>query len=39
MSDAWIPGENFDPNDPDEMEIMHVIWERERLEAAERDRD
>lgn len=36
---AWIPGENFDPHDPEEMEIMHSIWDGEcfnyqrRLEA------
>lgn len=29
---AWIPGIDFNPHDSDEMEIMHVIWERERLD-------
>jgi len=34
--DGWVPGVDFDPRDPDEMEIMHVIWEGERLSAIER---
>jgi len=33
---AWIPGENFDPHDPDEMEIMHHIWEGDRMRYMER---
>lgn len=33
---VWIPGENFDPDDPDEMEIMRGIWEGERETAIQR---
>ena len=34
--EGWVPGVDFDPHDPDEMEIMHVVWEGERLSAIER---
>lgn len=27
---GWIPGEDFDPHDPDEMEVMALVWQRER---------
>lgn len=29
---VWIPGVDFDPHDHDEMEIMHIVWEKERLD-------
>jgi hypothetical protein len=29
--DGWVPGQDFDPHDPDEMEIMEHIWEGEKL--------
>lgn len=27
---AWVPGEDFDPYDEDEMETMALVWENER---------
>jgi hypothetical protein len=33
---GWVPGENFDPNDPEEMEIMREVWDRERADAVSR---
>lgn len=30
QSIAWIPGDNFDPEDADEMAVMHHIWADER---------
>lgn len=32
QSIAWCPGENFDPHDSDEMEVMHLVWEREKFD-------
>lgn len=32
-NDGWVPGVDFDPHDPDEMEIMHVVWEQEKHDA------
>lgn len=29
---AWVPGENFDPHDPDEMEVMRHVWAQERAD-------
>lgn len=29
---GWIPGEDFDPSDPDEMEVMHAVWEQEKYD-------
>lgn len=31
---VWIPGEDFDPRDEFEMEVMHDVWERERFDEA-----
>ena len=28
--DGWIPGEDFDPHDPDEMEVMEHVWAQEK---------
>lgn len=30
--DGWIPGEDFDPNDRDEMDIMRAVWEQEKAD-------
>lgn len=27
---GWVPGVDFDPSDRDEMEIMEVVWEKEK---------
>ena len=34
--DGWIPGEDFDPHDPDEMEIMEHVFAKEKMDAMER---
>jgi hypothetical protein len=40
MSNGWIPGEDFDPSDPDEMEIMRAVWEKEKYDRlAELERE
>lgn len=31
-SEGWAPGADFDPHDPDEMEIMAVVWEKEKYD-------
>jgi hypothetical protein len=28
--EGWVAGEDFDPHDPDEMEIMHAVWDGEK---------
>ena len=28
---VWVPGVDFDPYDPDEMEVMRDVWEGERM--------
>lgn len=36
---AWVPGIDFDPYDDDDMEIMQLVWERDkhsRLQNLER---
>ena len=33
---GWVAGEDFDPDDPDEMDVMREVWERERIEARSR---
>ena len=30
--DGWIPGEDFDPYDQDEMEIMRAVWAQEKAD-------
>ena len=32
MSNGWVPGVDFDPHDPDEMEVMKVVWEQEKFD-------
>lgn len=27
---GWVAGVDFDPSDPDEMEVMHAVWEQEK---------
>jgi hypothetical protein len=27
---GWVAGEDFDPSDPEEMETMRLVWDRER---------
>jgi hypothetical protein len=27
---GWVAGVDFDPSDPDEMEIMHAVWDQEK---------
>lgn len=29
---GWVAGDDFDPNDPDEMDVMHAVWEREKYD-------
>lgn len=36
QGDGWCPGIDFDPYDRDEMEVMTVIFEGERLSALEK---
>jgi hypothetical protein len=37
---GWVPYEDFDPDDPDEMETVELVWERERHDAmAAKDRE
>jgi hypothetical protein len=37
---GWVPGVDFDPTDPDEMEVMELVWERERHDTlAAKDRE
>lgn len=33
--DGWCVGYDFDPSDPDEMEVMEIVWEKERLSRME----
>lgn len=40
MSDtAWVPGVDFDPHDDDEMEIMHLVWDRDLHDKVNRLED
>jgi hypothetical protein len=32
QGDGWVPGVDFDPTDPEEMEVMKVVWEREKFD-------
>ena len=34
--DGWVAGVDFDPSDPDEMEIMRVVWEKEKYDKLAR---
>lgn len=37
---GWVPGVDFDPSDQDEMEVMRLVWEKEkydRMEQLERE--
>lgn len=29
---GWVAGVDFDPSDPDEMEVMHAVWENEKYD-------
>lgn len=29
---GWVAGVDFDPSDPDEMEIMHAVFEKEKYD-------
>lgn len=31
-NEGWIPGVDFDPHDPDEMEVMHLVWDQEKYD-------
>lgn len=33
---GWVAGIDFDPSDPEEMETMKLVWEREAYDTAER---
>ena len=35
-NEGWVPGVDFDPHDPDEMEIMKVVWEQEKYDRMAR---
>lgn len=32
MNNGWCVGIDFDPYDPDEMEVMHLVWENEKFD-------
>jgi hypothetical protein len=32
---GWVAGEDFDPSDPEEMEVMHLVWDRDEAEWLE----
>ncbi|QSM01182.1 hypothetical protein SEA_NANOSMITE_158 [Mycobacterium phage Nanosmite] len=32
QGDGWVAGVDFDPSDPDEMEVMHAVWEKEKYD-------
>lgn len=36
LGTGWVPGVDFDPHDDDDMEIMHLVFEREVWERADR---
>lgn len=36
LDTGWVPGVDFDPNDDDEMEIMRLVWDRDRHDRASR---
>lgn len=36
LDTAWVPGVDFDPSDDDEMEIMRLVWDRDRHDRADR---
>jgi hypothetical protein len=29
---AWVPGVDFDPGNPDELDVMRLVWENERYD-------
>jgi hypothetical protein len=33
---GWVAGVDFDPSDPEEMEVMHLVWDRERYDSIAR---
>ena len=33
---GWVPGVDFDPSDPEDMETMGLVWARERADRAAR---
>lgn len=33
---GWVAGEDFDPSDPEEMDVMLLVWDRERHDTIER---
>lgn len=33
QGDGWVPGVDFDPSDPEEMEVMRDVFERERMDS------
>lgn len=40
MSNGWVAGIDFDPHDEEEMEVMRVVWEREKYDRlAELERE
>lgn len=42
QGDGWVAGIDFDPSDPDEMDVMRHVWEQERhdrLQVLEREND
>lgn len=36
LDTAWTPGVDFDPHDDEEMEIMHLVWERDLHDKVQR---
>ena len=33
---GWVAGEDFDPYDAEEMEVMDLVWEREKYDTITR---
>lgn len=36
LDTGWVPGVDFDPTDDDDMDIMRLVWDRDRHDRADR---
>lgn len=36
-NNGWTPGVDFDPSDPEEMEIMEIVFANEKSDAKDRE--
>jgi hypothetical protein len=36
LDTGWTPGVDFDPHDEEEMQVMHLVWQREARDNAAR---